>query len=128
MIAVKKSKTRKASQKTFRIRYKDGQEDHVSAYRFVYQPKQGDLIQFYDSEKRKAKDLLLRAPEVASVIESSRMLEAPPLLTLQGQMKNLEGRIDALEKSFVDIVDVVTRAVDTAVDTAFAKRELKLSS
>lgn len=121
MAAVKKLKTQKEPPKTFRILYKGGQEDYVKACGFNYHPRQGDVIQFYDSNNVEAKDLLLRAPEVASVIADTRMVEAPPLLALQGRMSNLEDRMDSLEKSLVDIVM-------RAVNAAFEQRELKLSS
>ena len=113
MAAVKKTGARNAPPipQTFRILYKGGQEDYVGAHSFSYHPKQGDLIRFYDSDTNEAGDLLLRAPEVASVIAYSRMVEAPPLVELQSRFKNLEARMDALERN---LVDVVMRAVNTA--------------
>lgn len=121
MVAVKKSKKQSPPVlRTFRILYKGGQEDYVNAHSFIYQPRQGDIIKFYDADNNEASDLLLRAPEVASVIADTRMASAPPLLALQGQMKSLEVRIDALEKNLVDIVA-------QALDVVITKRGLQLS-
>jgi hypothetical protein len=120
MAAVNKTKNQKDAPKTFRIRYKDGQEDYVGAHSFSYHPKQGDLIKFYDENAAEADDLLLRAPEVASVISESRMVDAPPLLALQNRMQNLEGRLDTLEKNLVN-------TVAHALDVVLKMRGLQLS-
>jgi hypothetical protein len=122
MGAVRKSsaQTEPPVLQTFRILYKGGEQDHVRAHSFIYQPKQGDIIKFFDAEATEANDLLLRAPEVASVLAQSRMVEAPALIEVQNQVRNLEARMDALEKNLVDIVA-------SALDVVLKKRGLQLS-
>lgn len=119
MAAVRKSgaRTEPPSLGTFRILYKSGERDHVRAHSFAYQPKQGDLIKFFDSDTAETGEILLRASEVASVIASSLMAEAPLVLEIQNQVKNLEARVDALENNLASIVR-------DAVNAAFAARGL----
>jgi hypothetical protein len=119
MVAVKKIQRRIKSQ-VFRILYTNGDRDHVRATSFIYQPKQGDLITFFDSDTTEAKDILLRAPEVASVIAQSRIVEAPLVVELQGQMKNLEARLDTLENN-------LSETVMQALDIVLTKRGFRLS-
>jgi hypothetical protein len=115
MAAVKKSGSRIESPSlgTFLILYKSGERDHVRAHSFSYQPKQGDLIKFYDSDTAETDEILLRASEVASVIASSHIVEAPLVLEIHNQVKNLEARVGALENN---LAAIVTRAVDAALE------------
>lgn len=119
MAAVKKSGAppEPPSLETFRILYKSGERDHVRAHSFSYQPKQGDLIKFFDSETTETDKILLRASEVASVIAEARTVEAPLVVEVQSQVKNLEARLSALENNLAAIVT-------SAVNAAFAQRGL----
>jgi hypothetical protein len=121
MVAVKKSgaQNEPPSRGTFPILYRSGAQDHVLAHSFAYQPKQGDIIKFFDSETDETGEIFLRAPEVASVIAYSRMVEGPLVFELQSQVKNLETRMDALEKNLVDIVA-------SALDVVLKKRGVQL--
>jgi hypothetical protein len=119
MAAVKKSNIRIDPQ-LFRILYANGDRDHIHAAGFNYHPKAGDLIKFFDSDTAEIKDVLLRAPEVASVIAHSRIVEAPLVVELHSQVKNLEARMDALEKNLVNVVA-------SALDIVLEKRGLQLS-
>lgn len=102
---------------TFKIRYKDGAQDYVRAFTIQFPVTGLGLITFFESAAAQNARLFLSASEVASVIPYSSMVDAPPIIEIEGRLSILTSRVDSLENNLATLITA-------AVNAAFAQRGL----
>jgi hypothetical protein len=108
--------------RVYKVYLRDGREFPVDAATWARQYQPEDEIKFFDDKGKAVEGVFVRAPDTSAVAPESSLSISPPIAVLQNDVKVLESRVDALERNQSGLREMIERAVESSIESAFAKR------